>query len=554
MRLAFLLLLLLVVPSIGVAQPTQLVGPQGSDGQAMPLGPEPTAATTNEPEDGHTQEVWIWSPRTATAHAHAPTLLTEAIQILGDLDPKAPTHRYEHLNMLAFVAPTSTALQLAKETTPWGRVTANERMELNLDQSVPYIEADRVRRVVGEARSGPAVLVVDTGVDGTHPDFSDENLVANVGAKRAGGLVVGTLEQVPVIDAAGHGTHVAGIVAGSGSAGPYEGLYSNGRVASYQASTPIDEAGQEPAVDTVAALEAFDWALEHRHTYDLRVVTNSWGLSGEFEPDHPVNEATLRLYLAGMVVVFSGGNLGEAGTLNRHCLPPWVLCVAAGDLQRSRAPFSSYGKAADPSRPWDHPDLTAPGHFIRAPRPMVDMAGGTTTAFDRLMGTSRGDFYVDRSGTSMAAPHVAGAAGLLLAGKPRLSPDEVMDALVGSTLPMADDVQRVGTGYLNVRAAFNAAQTMPGSLDAFLAGRQVKYGGATTGDPDYARDPVTAGLDPDFAGAVLLPPAQAETWISTPPAWIILGLAAIVAATGVRFGRKRRQGSGGPAGTATDEA
>ncbi len=465
---------------------------------------------------GDTVGAWIWTDGEPAGAAW--------------LDAKGvTTHHLNHLQMVTFYAAEDVANELVRRHG--GKVWPNEHFELHLDQSVRYIEADVVQRAVGTVRTGPTVLVVDTGVDSLHPDFQDGNLAANVQAVRQGGLVVGSLDQAPVVDTVGHGTHVAGIVSGTGDAtGPrdpsykrFEGVYANGRVASYQASN--DPETGEPSVDTLAALEAFDWALENRDRFDIRVVTNSWGHSGTVDVDHPINEASLRLYTNGLTVVFSAGNQGDPGTLNRHCVLPWVICVAAGDLDNRRASFSSQGHE-DQTRPYDHPDITAPGLFIKAANPV---------ASSDILDLSATNLYVDRSGTSMAAPHVAGAAALIQAANPDLSPDQVMDILIATASPMADDIHRVGAGYLDAREAYNLATGTVGNRAAFLAGQEVKYAGEASGDAGLANDPLSVGFDSTVRPSPLRLPAQEDIFVTTPLALILLGAALVAALGGTRL-------------------
>lgn len=450
-----------------------------------------------------------------------------------------PLHRYERLGMATILAPADMVGALEHlGVTAW----PNEPEPLHLDLSVPYVGADRVKEVLGDQRRGPSVLVVDTGIDANHPDFQAGNVAATLAASRSGGLVTGT--QAEGSDRSGHGSHVAGIVASAGQAlgdldprnGRYQGVYSTGRIVSFQAST-TDLDPEDIQVDAAAALEAFEWALENRDAFDVRVVSNSWGSSGELSPSHPVTRATLKLYQAGMVVVFSAGNDGGEGTLNRHCKPPWVLCVAAGDLRGTRSEFSSMGPPPDADVPaYEHPDLTAPGSFIRS----VDPLTSPQVATGLLGGAGSGGetLYADRSGTSMAAPHVAGAAALVQAANSNLSPDQVMDVLVATSRPMADPVHRVGAGYLDVREAYNLAVSTVGNREAFLAGRALKYAGPAIGDLDYARDPLSVGYDSQEAPRplLLLPDEGQPSWVANSPvAWVLLGLGVLGALLGVRL-------------------
>lgn len=436
--------------------------------------------------------VWIWSG------GKPPELL------LG-LDH----HQYPNLGMAAFIG---TSADAARIQAAGGSVVLNERFELHLDRSVPAIEADRVSDEVGYQRNGPSVLVVDTGVDSTHPDFQAGNLPVNIAADRVGGLVRGILEPDVVIDEAGHGTHVAGIVAGSGESlgdadrlhGRFEGVYHTGRIIGFQA---LATDTQDPAVDTAAALEAFEWAITNKDRYEVRVVQNSWGLPGDLDTKHPVNQATLQLYLEGITVVFSAGNRGnEANSLNRHCLAPWVLCVGATDNDGNRLEESSIGRPGGAS--YAHPDLVAPGETITAPGSVADLDLLGTIGNVLELAPSN-ELYQIRSGTSMAAPHVSGVAALLAAANPALSPDQLMDILVESAIPLSAPVYEVGAGMLNARTAYNLAVQTTGNRAEFEAGQQVKYAGARSGDPTNAADSISVGYtDTPTGGPVLAPPAE----------------------------------------------
>lgn len=484
----------------------------------------PAAQATSQPPE----QTWIWSD--AQGKGDLPALLSA----LDRLD--ALHHHLDALGVVTFRADSATARAL--QDLAGGRLDRDHAMELHIDESVPSIGADAVKRDLGPRPTGPTVLVVDTGIDSAHPDFREgQNLAANAQPTRVGGLPVGTVEDGAVADEAGHGTHVAGVVAGSGASlgdqdelhGRYTGAYSIGRVASYKASS-IEE-GQEAKVEVTGALEAFEWALDNQGRLDLRVVTNSWGESGSFDPDDPVSYATKRLYLAGMTVVFSAGNNGKEGlgTLNRYCVAPWVLCVAASDLNGTRQPFSSMG-TDDPTKPYDHPDLTAPGLAITSTRPpaqasVLSILGPATRPSREL--------YADRSGTSISAPHVAATAALLQAGNPDLSPDQVMEALVTTARPMEGGLAQVGAGGLDAAAAYEAGMATVGEREGFLAGDTVRYAGAASGDAANAQDPVSVGVQGQAPGPGGLLPPNERLWVATPVGivLVILALAAVVAGT-----------------------
>lgn len=409
------------------------------------------------------------------------------------LTSEAPGHSLPNLGMTVFQATSKDAQQRHQEYG--GELYRQELLPVHLDQSVQAIGAGYAQERTGYQRTGPTVLVIDTGIDALHPDFQDGNLAASVGVARPNGLLGDVITSRT--DSSGHGTHLASIVAGTGDGvlggGQYAGVYANGRVASFKASAQSDP----EAVDSIAAIAGIEWAIENKDTYDIRVIVNSWGLADKFDPNHPINQATLAAYEAGILVVFSAGNDGDTpNQLNRHCVAPWVLCVGAADLQGRHQAYSSTGS---PTPSYNHPDLSAPGTFIRAAKPVLDVSGSI------LRGVNEA-FYIDRSGTSMAAPHVAAAAALLIAGNEDLSPDQVMDLLVKTTQPMSVNLSVGGSGFLDVEAAFRASDRTLGNLDAFLLG-DTKYDDSFAVDATAGATGVGTGIDP-----------QGDTLI-----WIVVG-------------------------------
>ncbi|MGB1697275.1 MAG: S8 family peptidase [Thermoplasmatota archaeon] len=365
-----------------------------------------------------------------------------------------------------------------------GKLYRSEVLPLHLDGSVPAINADYGQERTGNQRDGPTVLVIDTGVDALHPDFQDGNLAASVGVERPNGLVGEVIEALT--DSSGHGTHLASIVAGTGTGvlgnGEYAGVYANGRVASFKASSLSDP----EAVDSIAAIAGIEWAIANRDLYDIRVIVNSWGLAEPFDPDHPINQATLAAYQAGIVVVFSAGNDGDKpNQLNRHCVAPWVLCVAAASNDGRHEGYSSTGS---PFPSYNHPDLSAPGSFIRAAKPVLDLRATVLQGVNEAV-------YIDRSGTSMAAPHVGAAAALLAASNSRLSPDQIMDLLVETTRPMSVNLSVGGSGFLDVEEAFKASASVLGNRAAFLQG-DTKYDDSLAVDATQGATGVGTGVDP----------------------------------------------------------
>jgi serine protease AprX len=370
----------------------------------------------------------------------------EAVRAVG-----VDVHTFDALPM---VAVQGTAAQIRQLATLGGvlGVYANEELEYFLDESVPLIGADRVHGELGVTGRGVGVAVIDSGIDGTHGDVRyPERTVQNV--KILGDAIFGTgsvvVEDQPNTDlTSGHGTHVAGTIGGDGteSGGLYTGVAPE---------SDLIGIGAGDVLFILYALEGFDYAIANQDRYNIRIISNSWGTSGEFDPNHPINVASREAYERGMTVVFAAGNSGpEEDTLNPYSVAPWVIGVAAGEKDgRTLADFSSRGRPGDDLY---HPTLTAPGVSIVASRASTDPGGtrdATTIPPEHLPS------YTNKSGTSMATPHVSGVAALMLETDPGLTPDQVKDILVQTATPMPYEEWEAGAGYLDAYGAVTAAGT-----------------------------------------------------------------------------------------------
>jgi subtilisin family serine protease len=339
--------------------------------------------------------------------------------------------------------------------------------------------------LLGYTGAGVTVLVNDSGIDGTHEDlkypnhviqnvYAGTNLAAHNGDVESTSCTLGActgkvlpvtwVEDVPNTDfSTSHGSHVAGIVGGSGarSGGKYTGVAPGARLVGY---------GSGAALFVLDALGGFDYAKSQWAAYGIRVVTNSFGSPGEinqpFDPENPVNVATQELAEdLGMIIVFSAGNSGgENAITGVYKKAPWVVVVANGTKQGRIAPTSSRGQIGfsgtytDPRRNrtytlTDRPTVMAPGTSIvsvRAlstdPLPAADSTAGI--APEHL------PFYTIKSGTSMAAPHVAGIIALMLEANPALGWREIKTILEKTATNVGDLADwETGAGYANAYAA-----------------------------------------------------------------------------------------------------
>ena len=372
--------------------------------------------------------------------------------------------KFFQMQALPMAGAVLTADQI-KELAGWPEIysiTLNQQLEYFLHESVPLIKADQVWRTHGQTGGNVTVAVIDTGIDATHPDLPlGSKVIQNVKVMP----FEPSLENQPVTDTtSGHGTHVAGTIGGNGSA-------SGGYYLGVAPDVKIVGLGAGETIGILTAVQAYDYVLQHHKEYNIRVVSNSWGSTGgQINLRNPVVMATFEAYKQGILSVFAAGNDGGYDVMNPYSLAPWLLSVAAGKKDGTLAEFSSRGKDGDYFK---HPDITAPGVDIYATRAKT----GGDAALDLLPNPVNPlwtPFYTSMSGTSMATPHVSGAAALLFSGNPQLSPDQIMDLLTANATPMPSYMfHEAGYGYLDVLAAYEESRTFTGNLDSFLAGNRL---------------------------------------------------------------------------------
>ena len=231
---------------------------------------------------------------------------------------------------------------------------------------------------------GAEVAVIDTGIDAAHPDLAGQV---------AGGVNI-TDPQHPDAwaDDEGHGTHVAGTIAGKGANGGLAGVAPRAKL---YAVKVLDKDGNGNYSDVIAGIQ---WAMDH----GIKIANMSLGADEGSEPLHRAVQAALA---KGMLIVAAAGNTG--GSVGYPGAYPETVAVAAADSSDHVAPFSSRG-----------PEVTyiAPGVDILSTK----MGGGTLTL----------------SGTSMASPHVAGMAALAYAAGVR-GPANLRAVLDRSSRPIA---------------------------------------------------------------------------------------------------------------------
>ncbi|OKI49281.1 S8 family serine peptidase [Micromonospora sp. CB01531] len=307
------------------------------------------------------------------------------------------------------------------------RIWLDGRRKVTLDHSVPQIGAPAAY-AAGFTGKGVTVAVLDTGVDVTHPD-----LAGRVAESRNFSAAPDTDDTV------GHGTHVASIIAGSGAAsgGKYRGVAPDATLLSGKVCE------NEGCPDS-AVLAGMEWAaVEKRAT----VVNMSLGGSDTPEID-PLEQAVQTLTAqTGTLFVTAAGNAGSDSSVGSPASADAALAVGAVDRDDALADFSSRGpRVGDDAL---KPDITAPGVDIVAAR-----------AAHGQIGDPVGEKYVSLSGTSMATPHVVGAAALLAQQHPGWVAGQLKATLMASAKPHPDQTAyQQGAGRVDVAHAITESVT-----------------------------------------------------------------------------------------------
>jgi serine protease AprX len=311
---------------------------------------------------------------------------------------------------------------------------------LSNKQRWPFVSGVQKFWASGTSAATPTIAIVDSGIDASRSDFGGR-VVAQVNMTSLSGNSPG--------DGRGHGTFVAGIAAGSGDG--YAGAAPASKLVSIDV---MDDQGMAMTRDVIAAA---DWILANKDKYGIRVANFSLHSS---QPNSvmydPLDKAVERLWLSGVVVVVAAGNYGVDGAASGVPFAPgndpFVITVGADDVDGSvstnddhAAPWSAYGYTLDG---FAKPDLAAPGRYMVGPVP----TSSTLVAEKPTSVVAPG--YIQLSGTSFAAPVVAGAAAQILSAHPAWTPDLVKGALMVSARPAGGSAPlSTGVGIVDVAKA-----------------------------------------------------------------------------------------------------
>ena len=334
-----------------------------------------------------------------------------AVYAKGTVESVLQLSSYPRTFWLEYNMENELALQetttVIKATTPW---TSDVKMGKN---SYTEFQLNPQSKLVGLDGTGVTVAIVDTGVDGQHPDLDyGEKLIMN---KHKNGPNDPWVEMENSDTSYGHGTHCAGIVGGNGDA-------SGGRRRGVAPGASLIGVGGDWTPVYWVVLEGLEWVYDNSkpgsNPHNIRVISNSWGGAGDYDPQDAITVICNKLtYENNVLCVFAGMNSGDgnhdghADTTSQQSKVPSILSVAAATHDgEGMANFSSRGKKGD----WyTYPDITAPGVDIWATRPRYTWLGEYQLVDEDM-------YYMAISGTSMATPHVSGLAAIMFQAAPSL--------------------------------------------------------------------------------------------------------------------------------------
>jgi serine protease AprX len=388
--------------------------------------------------------------RTLTGGAVISANSAEVDEIAGDA-------AYDRLSGDAFV---KVGMSVSKQATAADQVQAGVAGGLLGIGAIP-----------GVTGQGIGVAIVDSGIS-PHAALVNK-VVANVS------LISG---DPSVSDAFGHGTHIAGIIAGNATAArSVTGLFTGGVAPGVQLVN-VRVLGADGVGRTSDVIAGIQWVIANRARYNIRIINLSLG-HPVMEPaaTDPLCEVVADAVNAGIVVVAAAGNDGMAadgsrvlGGINSPGNSPWAITVGsintwgtAGRSDDTLTTYSSHG----PTR-FDgavKPDVAAPGNKIVS----LEASGAfIPSEYSYLHRAGNGtNSYMQLSGTSMATPIVSGGVALLLQGSPNMSPSQIKMALQGGATYMPSaGLMGAGAGSVNFMASRKLTTTLLGLLPTNLVG------------------------------------------------------------------------------------
>jgi|GEM_PF-724650 len=332
-------------------------------------------------------------------------------------------YKYSLVSVVVANVPAEAVPQIAKLPSVL-RIEPDAQVQITLDTAVPVINADRVWSDYSLHGENQTIAILDTGIWPEHPDFQ--------------GKIVGWADFInsnpEPYDDNGHGTMVASIAAGTGagSDGKYKGVAYMAKIVAVKV---LDNIGRGY---TSTILDGLQWVSENKNIYNITVTNLSLGSIGPSDGKDALSLACDCLVDEGIVVVVAAGNFGpKPYTVGTPAAAEKVIAVGAIDRSTNLASFSSRGPTLDDRF---KPDICAVG---------VAVTAGSLPYLKYP--EMRWQIYRSVSGTSAAAPMIAGAAALLRQAHPEWSPEKVKAALLTRAVQKGGGINNdYGYGIANV--------------------------------------------------------------------------------------------------------
>ena len=336
-------------------------------------------------------------------------------------------HRLHIINAVAVHLPSNNIRSLSQREQI-SRVHLDDIVMKMMDKASTTV-ASHYANSHGLTGKDIGVAVIDTGVH-PHADLtSPKNRIVKF-------LDLVNKKSSPYDDD-GHGTHVAGIIAGNGfsSRGKYTGIAPDAKIIAIKS---LDENGGGNVSDVIAGIQ---WAIENKDPYNIKVITLSLGIKTKASyRDDPLCQAVTQAKNKNITVVVAAGNSGpNPSTISSPAISPHAISVGACDDRKASNPqdcsianFSSRGPTVDKI---SKPDVLAPGVGIQS--------------------LSNEDGYTSLTGTSMAAPIVAGCIALLYEENPNLTYQEIQRKISQGSIDLGEEANSQGAGLLDFKKIFD---------------------------------------------------------------------------------------------------
>jgi len=401
------------------------------------------------------------------------TYKESVISAAKELNGSIETMYTPYLPLITVTVPYGKIFDLASHVSV-AHVWLDVRYRVCLDESVPLIK-DPARWSAIESNYGSAIngsgvkiAILDTGIDSNHPDFFFPNGTSKIIAN------VSFVPDETTRDGYGHGTHCASIAAGTGiaSGGKYVGVAHD---ALLMAVKVLSDGGWGYDSWVISGIQ---WAVNH----SANVLSMSFGADINGDGSDPMSLAVDWAVDNGAVCCVAAGNAGpSSSTVGIPAVSKKAITVGASTKQDEIVGFSSRGPSADLRI---KPDVIAPGYMIIAAR-----ASGTS------MGSPIDQDYTSASGTSMATPHVAGAAALLLQMHPNWEPLYIKAALMNWAKSLSSvDVLDQGAGRIDCSNSANASALVIQPSSSFGIVTEGQTESATLTFINLVNSPLTAYL------------------------------------------------------------